>query len=388
MLISLSDSSTSRGPVHQSEQPVDGAPAPDLVLNDLSKRFHGEEVVRPTSLSVDKGELFFILGPSGSGKSTTLRMIAGLEKPSGGSIHLRGEEVTELPPHRRDTAMVFQDWALFPHKSVAQNVAFGLRMRKVPRGEIKELVTQALERVRLPGFEGRSPRTLSGGQKQRVALARALVISPSVLLLDEPLSSLDQNLRQEMRAEIVRIQRELRITTVFVTHDQIEALTMADRLAVMHEGQVVQIGTPTELYQQPADSFVAGFLGAATSFSGRVTSVDAEAVEIESAGQSWRAVSPGRPVAAGGAVRVFCRPERIEIRSKSAAPAGDGSNTTAGRIVGTFYQGATIRLEADCAVGRVIVDVPSVGEDVPRLSTGSEVDVRLPPDALIVTPES
>jgi ABC-type Fe3+/spermidine/putrescine transport system ATPase subunit len=375
-------------PLHAHDEPLNGAPAYDLVLNDLSKRFHGDEVVRPTSLSVYKGELFFFLGPSGSGKSTTLRMVAGLEKPSGGSVHLRGRDVTDLPPHRRDTAMVFQDWALFPHKTVGQNVAFGLRMRKVPRQEIKDLVSQALERVRLPGFEDRSPRTLSGGQKQRVALARALVISPSVLLLDEPLSSLDQNLRQEMRAEIVRIQRELDITTVFVTHDQIEALTMADRLAVMHDGQVVQIGSPMDLYQRPADAFVAGFLGAATSFSGRVMSVDADSVEIESAGQSWRAANSGRAVAPGDQVRVFCRPERIDIRSSGDAPVDDSSNVTAGEIVGTFYQGATIRLEADCPIGRVIVDVPSVGESVPRLSAGSAVELRLPPDALIVTPGS
>ena len=241
-----------------------------LDIESLAKRYGDFYAVRDVSLTVADGEFLVLLGPSGCGKTTTLRMVAGFIEPSAGRCGWAAPDVTLLPPWKRNAGMVFQSYALFPHLTVAQNVAFGLEMRKLPRADIERRVEETLALVRLGGYGGRLPRQLSGGQQQRVALARALAIRPDVLLLDEPLSNLDAKLRQEVRVEIRELQRQLGLTTVMVTHDQEEALTMADRLVVMNEGSVRQVGTQRDLYERPADRFVAGFVGRSTFLDGTV----------------------------------------------------------------------------------------------------------------------
>jgi putative spermidine/putrescine transport system ATP-binding protein len=234
---------------------------PDIRLRGLVKRYGDLAAVDGIDLDVQRGEFFTLLGPSGSGKTTTLRLIAGFEHPDAGTIELAGTDVSDRPPFARDVNTVFQDYALFPHLSVADNVAYGLRIRKVPRQERERRTTEALEMVRLPSLGGRMPAQLSGGQRQRVALARAIVNRPQVLLLDEPLGALDLKLRQEMQVELKRIQQEVEITFVYVTHDQEEALTMSDRLAVFADGRIEQVGPPADVYEHPANEFVAGFVG-------------------------------------------------------------------------------------------------------------------------------
>jgi putative spermidine/putrescine transport system ATP-binding protein len=239
---------------------LDTAP-PDIRLRGLVKRYGELAAVDGVDLDVQRGEFFTLLGPSGSGKTTTLRLIAGFERPDAGTIELAGSDVSDRPPFARNVNTVFQDYALFPHMTVAENIAYGLRIRKVPKPEREQRTTEALAMVRLPGLGGRKPSQLSGGQRQRVALARAIVNRPQVLLLDEPLGALDLKLRQEMQVELKRIQQEVGITFVYVTHDQEEALTMSDRLAVFNEGQIVQVDHPAEIYERPGNEFVAGFVG-------------------------------------------------------------------------------------------------------------------------------
>jgi putative spermidine/putrescine transport system ATP-binding protein len=239
---------------------LDTAP-PDIRLRGLVKRYGELAAVDGVDLDVQRGEFFTLLGPSGSGKTTTLRLIAGFERPDAGTIELAGSDVSDRPPFARNVNTVFQDYALFPHMTVAENIAYGLRIRKVPKPERDQRTTEALAMVRLPGLGGRKPSQLSGGQRQRVALARAIVNRPQVLLLDEPLGALDLKLRQEMQVELKRIQQEVGITFVYVTHDQEEALTMSDRLAVFNEGQIVQVDHPAEIYERPGNEFVAGFVG-------------------------------------------------------------------------------------------------------------------------------
>jgi putative spermidine/putrescine transport system ATP-binding protein len=235
--------------------------APDIRIRGLVKRFGDVIAVDAIDLDIERGEFFTMLGPSGSGKTTTLRMIAGFEIPDAGTIELGGEDVSRQPPYDRDVNTVFQDYALFPHMSVFQNVEYGLRVRKVDRGERRRRVAEALEMVRLPELGGRKPAQLSGGQRQRVALARAIVNRPRVLLLDEPLGALDLKLREEMQIELKRIQQDVGITFVYVTHDQEEALTMSDRVAVFNRGRIEQLGPPAEVYEHPASEFIAGFVG-------------------------------------------------------------------------------------------------------------------------------
>jgi putative spermidine/putrescine transport system ATP-binding protein len=258
-----------------------------LQLCALTKRFGALTAVDAIDLSVAPGEFVTLLGPSGCGKTTTLNMIAGFIAPDAGGIRLQGRAVEALPPFRRDLGLVFQDYALFPHMTVAENVGFGLRMRRVPRGEVAQRVAEALELVQLSGLGERRPLQLSGGQRQRVALARALVIRPAMLLLDEPLSNLDLKLREEMRVEISALQRRLGIATVFVTHDQGEALTMSDRVAVMCQGHIEQIGTPGDIYERPATRFVAGFIGAANVIDERegVAVIRPERLKLSAPGQ-------------------------------------------------------------------------------------------------------
>jgi putative spermidine/putrescine transport system ATP-binding protein len=337
-----------------------------LDFEKLTKRYGDFHAVREFSLSVADGEFVVLLGPSGCGKTTTLRMVAGFIEPSAGHVKLGGQDVTLLPPWRRNTGMVFQSYALFPHLTVAQNVAFGLEMRKLPRPDIDKRVEEALALVRLSGFGGRLPRQLSGGQQQRVALARALAIRPDVLLLDEPLSNLDAKLRQEVRVEIRELQRQLGLTTVMVTHDQEEALTMADRLVVMNEGAVRQVGSQRDLYERPADRFVAGFVGRSTFLAGKVEQPGSFRTE----GGLSLTVADGTP----GPAVLALRPERVEIAAPAAAgPLSGLDNSLPGTVEFVSYLGALIDIHVRLSpADRLVVQIanreggfaPEVGQSV------------------------
>jgi ABC-type Fe3+/spermidine/putrescine transport system ATPase subunit len=287
--------------------------APDVAVVGVTKRFGEVTAVQDLSLDVAHGEFLTLLGPSGCGKTTTLNMIAGFLRPDDGQVLLGGRRVDHLPPYRRDTAMVFQQYALFPHMSVAENIAFGLQMRKVPKGEIGRRVRRALEIVHLPELGERRPSQLSGGQQQRVALARAIVVEPTVLLLDEPLSNLDLKLRENLRLEIKRVQRELGITTIYVTHDQGEALVMSDRIAVMNQGVVEQLGPPAEIYEEPRTAFVAEFIGTSNFLRGRLDGVgDGTASIVLADGARLQARRrPDGPT--DGEVLVMVRPEHLAL---------------------------------------------------------------------------
>jgi putative spermidine/putrescine transport system ATP-binding protein len=288
--------------------------APDIRLRGLVKRYGDLAAVDGIDLDVARGEFFTLLGPSGSGKTTTLRMIAGFELPDAGTVELAGTDVSRLPPFERDVNTVFQDYALFPHLSVADNVAYGLRVRKVPHQERRRRVDEALEMVRLPGLGGRRPAQLSGGQRQRVALARAIVNRPQVLLLDEPLGALDLKLRQEMQVELKRIQQEVGITFVYVTHDQEEALTMSDRLAVFNDGRIEQVGAPAEVYERPGSEFIAGFVGVSNVLErgGRRFTIRPEKVRLLEGPHDGLHTEPGvvRDVAYAGMVTRYL----VELR--------------------------------------------------------------------------
>jgi putative spermidine/putrescine transport system ATP-binding protein len=334
----------------------------DLALNGLSKHYGDFYAVREVSLTIADGEFLVLLGPSGCGKTTTLRMVAGFIEPSAGHVRLAGQDVTLLPPWKRNAGMVFQSYALFPHMTVAQNVAFGLEMRKLPRADIERRVEEALALVRLGGYGGRLPRQLSGGQQQRVALARALAIRPDVLLLDEPLSNLDAKLRQEVRVEIRELQRQLGLTTVMVTHDQEEALTMADRLVVMNEGSVRQVGTQRDLYERPADRFVAGFVGRTTFLAGTVEASG----RFRSDGGLALACAGGSP----GRAALSLRPERVEI---GLQPRSGLDNCLPGTVEFVSYLGALIDIHVRLSPSdRLVVQIanreggftPEVGQPV------------------------
>jgi putative spermidine/putrescine transport system ATP-binding protein len=291
---------------------------PDVRLNGLRKAYGDVVAVDRVDLDVGRGEFFTLLGPSGSGKTTTLRMIAGFEEPDDGSVELRGRDVTPLPPYARDVNTVFQDYALFPHMTVGENVEYGMRVRRTARDERRRRAVEALEMVRLPGFEERKPEQLSGGQRQRVAVARAIVNRPQVLLLDEPLGALDLKLRQQMQVELKTIQQEVGITFIYVTHDQEEALTMSDRLAVFNEGRIEQIGLPAEVYERPANEFVAGFVG--------VSNV------LERDGR-----------------RFTIRPEKVRILANGERP--DGMHVETGRVIDVSYLGVITRYLVELKAG-------------------------------------
>ncbi|MEV4093613.1 ABC transporter ATP-binding protein [Streptosporangium saharense] len=299
---------------------------PAIELSGVVKEYlaQGEVVqaVKGVTLSIAGGEFFSLLGPSGCGKTTTMRMIAGFEDPSRGTVRLHGQDVTGVPPNRRDVNMVFQSYALFPHMNVWENVAFGLRRRKVAEADIKRRVGEMLEIVDLTGRERRRPREMSGGQQQRVALARALVNNPRALLLDEPLGALDLKLRQAMQIELKRIQREVGITFVYVTHDQSEALTMSDRIAVMNDGLVEQLAAPREIYERPATAFVAGFIGTSNLLDGTVEEATGGRAVLR-AGYEGRILVEGGTHAVGDHVAVTVRPEKITISAEE--PEGDVS---------------------------------------------------------------
>ena len=293
-----------------------------LTLENITKVFPsrgnvGEvTAVRDVNLEIQKGELVTLLGPSGCGKTTTLRMIAGFEFPSSGRIILDGREINSLPPHKREMSMVFQSYALFPHLTVFENVAYGLNVQRLDRKTIRERVGRVLDLVHLQGYGDRAPGQLSGGQQQRVALARALVMEPKVLLMDEPLSNLDAKLREEMRTEIRRIQRELNITSVYVTHDQIEAMTLSDRIVVMNEGLIEQIGNPVEIYRYPNSRFVANFIGRANFIHGTVLDQKNSKLTVQSLGKPITLSNIKREFHEGEPVVLIVRPEMIQIKKK------------------------------------------------------------------------
>src|SRR5215510_8574958 len=304
-----------------------------IELDAVSKRYGDFHAVRDFSLTIEQGELVVLLGPSGCGKTTTLRMIAGFVPVTAGRIRLGGRDVTNLPPHGRNTGLVFQGYALFPHLTAAENIAFGLEMRGLPEAVVREKVASALRLVRKDDLGDRLPRQLSGGQQQRVALARALVIEPDALLLDEPLSNLDAKLREEVRVEIRQLQRALGLTTVMVTHDQDEALAMADRLVVMAGGVIQQIGTQRELYDRPANRFVAGFVGRTNFFPGRVV---APGLFETDGGLKIRVAGGGD---GGRAAVLALRPERVAI---TGGPPAGAVNGTAGVVEFVSYLGSII----------------------------------------------
>ena len=310
-----------------------------IEFESIVKRFGATLAVDHVSLRIEPGALFFLLGPSGCGKTTLLRALAGFNEPDEGRVLLDGADITTLPPHRRDTGMVFQSYALWPHLTVAENVAFGLEMRKVPRAEIRRRVAEALDVVRMGEQAARKPNQLSGGQQQRVALARALVVHPRCLLLDEPLSNLDAKLRLEMRTEIRRICKEAGLTSIYVTHDQKEALSIADRLAVMRAGRLEQVGTPLEVYRAPRSEFVAGFIGEANFLDGRVVAREGDRLVCETPAGRIEAVArdgdgvPETPV--GAAVRLCVRPESLHF----TAPPAEAPNVLRGTLRDTVYLG-------------------------------------------------
>ncbi len=326
----------------------------DVRLERVTKRFHDVTAVNHLSLEIERGEFFSMLGPSGCGKTTTLRMIGGFETPTAGTIYLGDTDVTSLPPFQRDVNTVFQSYALFPHLNVFENVAFGLRRKKTADPEIRQRVGEMLELVELPGYERRKPSQLSGGQQQRVALARALINHPRVLLLDEPLGALDLKLRKQMQIELKRIQTEVGITFIYVTHDQEEAMTMSDRIAVMRAGQIEQLGQPEELYERPKTSFVAGFLGVSNLLDGSVAARDAQAMTVQlQDGSTVRA--PAEGLEGATEVRVGVRPEKLRVVAvgNDADAAVDPSlNSLAGAILDASYVGVSTQYLIDAGGGQ------------------------------------
>ena len=309
--------------------------SPAVELRNVTLAYGQFTAVKDVSLSISKGSFVTLLGPSGCGKTTILRSLAGLVTPTSGEIHIAGRQVNDVPIHKRNIGLVFQNYALFPHKTIFDNVGFGLKYRNVAKAEIARKVTRALEIVRLPGVEKKLPSELSGGQQQRIALARAIVIEPDVLLLDEPLSALDANLREEMRIEIKTIQREVGITTLFVTHDQEEALAMSDRIVVMNHGVVEQAGTPEEVYNAPASRFVASFLGQSNLLEGKVTAVakGKAKVTLDTVGEI--AVASAGGVRPGDKVTIVVRAQKIIVGG------AEGVNVLKGKVLATAYLGGT-----------------------------------------------
>jgi spermidine/putrescine transport system ATP-binding protein len=327
-------------------------------LRSVTKRFEGLVAVDDLSLELGRGEFFTLLGPSGCGKTTTLRMIAGFERPTEGQIRIEGEDVAQLPPHRRPTNTVFQSYALFPHLSVEANVAFGLKRKRVGKDEIAERVKAELGRVGLAAEANRRPSQLSGGMQQRVALARALVNLPKVLLLDEPLGALDLKLRKELQVELKRIQRDVGITFVYVTHDQEEALTMSDRIAVMNRGRVEQVATPEEVYNRPASTFVAGFIGVSNLMPATVKGP--EEIELD---QGTSVAAPTQGYATGDRCHAVVRPEKLRVEMGENGSGGSGHPRVEGVVASSLYLGTATQIAVDLGEGtRMTVLVPNADE--------------------------
>jgi spermidine/putrescine transport system ATP-binding protein len=360
----------------------DGSPV--IEIDHVTKRFDDYIAVSDADFSIGAGEFFSMLGPSGCGKTTTLRMIAGFDTPTEGAIRLEGVDVSRVPPNKRNVNTVFQHYALFPHMTVWDNVAYGPRSRKKDKEQVKKDVDEMIGVVQLTDFALRKPAQLSGGQQQRVALARALVNYPSALLLDEPLGALDLKLRHVMQFELKRIQRELGITFVYVTHDQEEALTMSDRIAVMNAGYVEQIGTPTEIYDRPATVFVAGFIGQANLWNGRQTGrANRDYVEVDILGTTLKARPGDTLIETGGRATLMVRPERVRVTMER--PAGEVAAVPA-KVVDLTFQGPVLRLSLAAADGSPVVAHIGPEQDLPMLRPGDDVHVGWAPDASLVLP--
>jgi spermidine/putrescine transport system ATP-binding protein len=351
-------------------------------LVDLVKQFGEATAVDNISVAIQAGEFFSLLGPSGCGKTTTLRMVAGFEEPTSGSILLDGHDVARLPPYKRNVNTVFQSYALFPFLNVADNVAFGLKYKTASKADITRQVGEALELVQLTGYEKRRPGQLSGGQQQRVALARALILKPAVLLLDEPLGALDAKLRRALQVELKALQERVGITFLYVTHDQEEALTMSDRLAVMSNGRIAQLGTPRTVYEEPADAYVADFLGVSNLMEGRVERAGSASTPCELRVGDFTLSATCGSVDATGEVKLAIRPERVQLRSADDA----GGNLVPATVERVVFLGSASQVIVQLASGdRLQSLIHNDGEAVPW-QAGSAVNVFLPPDALRVLP--
>jgi spermidine/putrescine transport system ATP-binding protein len=349
-----------------------------IALEGVSKSYGKAAAVKGVSLAIGEGEFFSMLGPSGCGKTTTLRMIAGFEVPDAGRIMLQGRDVTRVTPNKRAVNMVFQQYALFPHMSIYDNVAFGLKVKKVPRAEHRDRILEILRVVELEGLERRRPRQLSGGQQQRVALARALVNRPAALLLDEPLGALDVKLRKQMQLELKRIQHGLGTTFVYVTHDQEEALAMSDRIAVMNGGRVEQIGSPREMYEHPQTAFVADFIGSLNALELTVDEV-VGGFAVARVGEGERVVvSVDGSVRVGDAIRVAVRPERVHVGVGGAAASEDGSCVT-GTVAEIVYLGMYTQFHVDSSAGRLVTN-RLADERLAPLEVGSRVTLSWAPE--------
>lgn len=342
-------------------------------LNDLEKNYGGVAAVVGVSLDIHSGEFLTLLGPSGSGKTTTLMMIAGFETPTGGDIAIDGKSVVAMPPYRRNIGMVFQNYALFPHLTVADNIGFPLKQRGVPKVERTKLVGEALELVQLPGYGARYPRQLSGGQQQRVALARAIVFKPRLLLMDEPLGALDKQLRENLQLEMRRLHADLGITFIYVTHDQEEALTMSDRIAVMNEGLVAQVGRPEDLYDRPNNHFVAAFIGESNFLPAVVRALEDEVVVAEYNGALIRAISTSQPVA-GNKVMLSTRPERIRF-ADGATDAPAPQNRLSVTVTEAVFAGEHCRYMLRTGDGSSIVLKEPSSAAIRRREVGEQVEI-------------
>ncbi|MBI4590633.1 MAG: ABC transporter ATP-binding protein [Candidatus Rokubacteria bacterium] len=357
-----------------------------IEIRGVVKRFGGVTAVDRADLRVADDELFTLLGPSGCGKTTLLRLVAGFYRPDAGEIVFGDRVVNALPPYERNIGMVFQNYALWPHMTVFANVAYGLRLRKVGRSEMDSRVAEVLGKVNLSGLEGRYPGQLSGGQQQRVALARALVLNPDILLLDEPLSNLDAKIRVQVRAEIRKLQRELGITTIYVTHDQEEALSLSDRVAVMREGRVLQVGVPKDLYERPLTRFVADFVGTNNLLAGTVKERRGEHLVVDTALGTLRAIPHGR-IEPGAACILAIRPENVAIDAAIGPAATPGlqrdGNVVPGRVTFASYLGNTLRYDVEAPRGQVIkADIRDPWHHEP-LALGQAVTVSFPPSVTL-----
>jgi iron(III) transport system ATP-binding protein len=354
-----------------------------IKIKQLSKRFGTITALRGIDLAIEPGELFFLLGPSGCGKTTLLRSLAGFYVPEEGQIFFDEQDVTRLAPHKRNTGMVFQSYALWPHLTVAENVAFGLEERRVPRGEIKRRVAEALESVRMEPFAGRKSNELSGGQQQRVALARALVIRPRCLLLDEPLSNLDAKLRLELRAEIRRVCKEFKLTTVYVTHDQKEALSISDRLAILDSGRVLQTGAPREIYRRPATKAVADFIGEIDFISGKIIATDGTRATVEAPIGRFEGVlgDVAAKPSTGATVTIAIRPECWKLGRE---PVG-AQNSVRGKIGGAVYLGEVAQY--DFMAGGMLLKIVEMNPRLAGASAAGELTASVDPEDVVVLAE-
>jgi iron(III) transport system ATP-binding protein len=355
-----------------------------ITIDHVTKRFGSFVALKSVCVHIQPGELFFLLGPSGCGKTTLLRCIAGFHAPESGSIHIGERDITHVPPHKRNTGMVFQHYALWPHLTLAENIAFGLEMRKISKSEIQHRVMEALALVHLEDRAKAKPNQLSGGQQQRVALARALVIKPQCILLDEPLSNLDANLRLEMRSEIRRICKQAGLTAIYVTHDQKEALSIADRIAIMRDGIIEQIGTPEEIYRKPLNRFVAGFIGEANFFPGTIQNSSGTTITIETACGIFVARKPSQAFALKEKVVLCIRPENIRFEK----PGSDLPNRLHGRFSESTYLGE---------VAQHLISIPELKETpftlkafelsplAGRNHIGEPVDIWIEQEHVIIT---